>query len=270
MRGPRRRAQGAPGLVAAGPAGRPAVRPLQPRQLTEPSDPTEQRPRRWGLGDAALGVLVGLVLTNLVAAVVLEATGRSGQGIDELPLSFVALFQVPQWVGTLGVTWLAVRRKGNGLVDDLDLRVEPRDVPVGLALGAATQLFLVPLLYAPILRLLDRSSDDVAAEARELTDRATGFGVVLLILVVVLIAPVVEEIFFRGLLMRSLEHRFGRAPALIGSATLFGAVHFQWLQLPALVMFGLVAGWLAQRYGRLGPAIFAHIAFNAVTVIVLL
>lgn len=211
-----------------------------------------------------------MVLTNVVAALVLEATGRTGQDFDDLPLTFTALFQVPQWVGTLGVTWLAVSRKGNGVVEDLGLRAEPRDVPLGLALGALTQLILVPLLYAPLLRLLDQSSDDVAAEARELTDKASGLGIVLLIVVVVLIAPIVEEIFFRGLLLRSLEARFGPGPALLGSSALFGLAHFQWLQLPALVMFGLVAAALTQRYGRLGPAIFAHIAFNAVTVIILL
>jgi membrane protease YdiL (CAAX protease family) len=205
-----------------------------------------------------------------VAAITLELTGRTGQDIDELPLTFIAFFQVPQWAGTLGVTWLAVHFKGNGLVRDLGLRVERADVPRGLLLGAATQLFLVPLLYAPILRLTDRSTDDVASEARELTDKATGIGVALLILVVVLLAPVVEEIFFRGLLLRSLENRLGSGWALASSSVLFGLTHFQLLQLPALIMFGLVAGWLAQRYDRLGPAIFAHIAFNAVTVFVLL
>jgi membrane protease YdiL (CAAX protease family) len=256
-------------MVAAGPPRRAAVRALLARQLT--ADPTTTaQPRRWGLGDAALAFVVGVVLTNVVAALVLEATGRTGQDIDELPLTFIALFQVPQWVGTLGITWLAVHRKGDGLVRDLDLRVAPRDVPTGLALGTATQLVLVPLLYIPLLRLLDRSGDDVAAEARELTDKASGLGVVLLFLVVVLAAPVVEEIFFRGLLLRSLEARIGGGPALVLSSVLFGFAHFQWLQLPALVLFGLVAGALAQRFGRLGPAIFAHIAFNAVTVIVLL
>ena len=54
------------------------------------------------------------------------------------------------------------------------------------------------------------------------------------------------------------------------SALFFGVVHFEPLQTPALVLFGLVAGWLVQRYGRLGPSIFAHMAFNAITVAILL
>lgn len=255
-------------MVAAGPARRAAVRAVQPRQLSSPA--SDARPPRWGLGDAALAFVAGVVLTQLVAVVVLEATGRTDQPYDDLPLSFIALFQLPQWGATLGITWWAVARKGNGLVEDLGLRIIGRDVPVGLAIGAATQAFLVPLLYAPILRLLDRTPDDVGEAARELTDKASGLGVVLLVLVVVFVAPVVEEIFYRGLLLRSLERRMGPGWALALSSTLFGLAHLQLLQLPALIMFGVVAGALAQRHGRLGPAIFAHIAFNAVTVAVLL
>ena len=47
-------------------------------------------------------------------------------------------------------------------------------------------------------------------------------------------------------------------------------VHFEPLQTAGLVLFGLVAGWLVQRHGRLGPAIFAHMGFNAVTIAILL
>ena len=44
---------------------------------------------------------------------------------------------------------------------------------------------------------------------------------------------------------------------------MFAAVHLQLLQFPALVLIGLVLGWLTLRTGRLGPAIWAHVAFNA-------
>ena len=57
--------------------------------------------------------------------------------------------------------------------------------------------------------------------------------------------------------------------ALLSSA-IFSAVHFQPLLLPALFAVGLVFAWLAQRYQRLGAAIWAHAAFNATTVISLL
>ena len=93
---------------------------------------------------------------------------------------------------------------------------------------------------------------------------------VLLIVVVVFGAPVVEELFFRGLALRAFERRLGRWVGLVVSSLVFGLVHFQPLQFPALVMFGLIAGWLAQRDGRLGRAIWAHVGFNTWTVGLLL
>jgi membrane protease YdiL (CAAX protease family) len=93
---------------------------------------------------------------------------------------------------------------------------------------------------------------------------------VLLVLLTVIGAPIVEELFFRGLLLRSLERRL-RAPLAIGvAALLFSLAHFQVLQFLALVIFGAIAGTLAHRAQRLGPAIWAHVAFNATTVVVLL
>jgi membrane protease YdiL (CAAX protease family) len=79
----------------------------------------------------------------------------------------------------------------------------------------------------------------------------------------------VEELFFRGLVQRAVARRFGRVAAIGASAVLFGLAHFELLQLPALILFGVVLAVLADRTGRLGPGIVAHAAFNAVTVLTL-
>src|SRR5690606_26443958 len=98
---------------------------------------------------------------------------------------------------------------------------------------------------------------DVEGPARELTEMARSpVDAILLVLIVAVGAPVIEELFFRGLLLRSLERRVGSRVAIAGSALVFAAVHFQVVQFPALVMFGLVTGWLTVRSGRLGPAIW--------------
>jgi len=90
-----------------------------------------------------------------------------------------------------------------------------------------------------------------------------------LAIVVVVGAPVVEELFFRGLVLRSLQRRFGDVWAVVGSAMLFGVAHFEPLQLPALVGLGVVLGVMAVYNKRLGPSIFAHAGFNLVTMIAL-
>jgi membrane protease YdiL (CAAX protease family) len=142
----------------------------------------------------------------------------------------------------------------------------------GGSIGALLQLVALPLLYWPLLRLLDKGASDLEGPAREVTDRADGpLGVLLLILIVGVCAPVVEEIFYRGLFQQALRKRGVPTAAAIGiTAVVFGLSHGQLLQLPALILFGVVAGILAHRSGRLGPAIAAHVAFNMVTVIALL
>lgn len=228
-------------------------------------------PPRWGLGDAAVGWLVVQVFALVWGTTVLTLAGRAGQTFDELPLSVVALVQLGLALGFFAVPWFATTRKGNGLVADLGLRVKARDLWQGGLAGVALQLIAIPLLYLPLLWVLGKSARDLEGPARSLSDRATGtVGVVLLVLIVGVLAPIFEEIFFRGLVQGALLKR-GLPPwAAVGiSAVVFAVTHFELLQLPGLVLAGVLFGALAARAGRLGPAIAAHVGFNMATVVAL-
>jgi uncharacterized protein len=231
--------------------------------------PERQAEVRWGLGDAALGWVIAQV-GGAIAVVIVLAINNDAADLEDLSLAWLAVAQLGLWVGMLGVPLVASKLKGNGPVRDFGLRSEGWDAPLGFAAGLLTQLILIPLLYGPIFWLTDLDSSDLEDPARGLTDRATNsFGVAMLILIVGIGAPIVEEIFYRGLLQRSLERRFGVWTGILGSAVLFGVSHFQLLQLPALVLFGVVLGVLAQRTGRLAAPIAAHIVFNMTTVLFL-
>jgi hypothetical protein len=233
------------------------------------------------MGDAAVGFLVANTFAVLVGGVVLAALGFydevtvdlvGGVTVKEvvptISLALTAILQVPLWTGYLGAPILAARRKGNGVVRDFGLRMRWYDLPMGAAAGLATQLLVVPLIYLPLSNVID--VDALSDSARELTGKADDpMGVVLLVLIVVVGAPIVEELFFRGLLMRSIENRFGVVVGVLASSLLFGAIHVQPLQLPALAAFGLVAALLTVTTGRLGPAIWAHVAFNGIATAVL-
>lgn len=255
-----------------------------PRQLSTlpppppPAGPPPAGPRavRWGVGDAIAGLLIANLVAAFLGAVILAASGYVDEAADgDLPLAMIAILQIPLWAGYLGVPLYAAKAKGNGVVADFGLRMEPLDVPKGLAAGLGTQIVAIPLLYAAIFRVTDALGwdldRDLSADARELTAKATDVvGVVLLVLIVVVAAPIIEELFFRGLFLRAVERRAGRRWALWVTALVFGAVHLQALQFPALTLIGLVLGWLTLRTGRLGPAIWAHIAFNGVATALLL
>lgn len=226
--------------------------------------PTAER-RSWGLGHVVLGLLLA---EAMVLATILAFGLDSGEGgRDDLSLEMIALLQASLWLGTIGVpVWLIWARGVSW--SELGWGFRRHDTLSGLLIGIGTQVVAVPLLYLPIMLFTDDL--DVAEPARELVDKATGTGVVLLVLVVVVGAPIVEEVFYRGLTLRALEGRMRPTFALILSSLLFAAIHFQVTQFPALLLFGLVAGRLAQKDGRIGRAIWAHIGFNATTIIILL
>jgi membrane protease YdiL (CAAX protease family) len=226
---------------------------------------------RWGLGDAALGWLVALLVGQIWLAIVITATGHQGDDFDLLPLSILALGGLGQTLSFFAVPYAVTRVKGNGIVTDLGLRARWSDLWYGGIPGLVLQFALVPL-YWPLLQLLDKSTRDLEGPARSLSDRADGVGgALLLVLIVGVLAPIFEEIFYRGLVQRAfLKHGFSPVVSIGATAVVFGASHFQLLQLPGLVLAGALFGALAYRSGRLGPAIAAHMAFNMVTVVGLL
>jgi len=232
-----------------------------------PSDQAgdEGRVPRWGAGVAVGGFLVGLILAGWAIALWDAASGvnRRSYGADVVGL-------IGLWIGMLGAVVVFTRVRGRRpLAATLGLRFKPSDVPVGVGCGLASQFLLVPLLYLPLRAVNSHIYRDLGKPAESLTRRAHGPGFVVLSVLVIVGAPVVEELFFRGLLQRSLAGWLGPGPAIGAAALGFGLAHGEAVQLLALVAFGVVLGVLAQRSGRLGPGIVAHAAFNGATIAVI-
>ncbi len=223
--------------------------------------PKEQQ---WGIRHVILGWLLGQVSVILA----LVALGLIDQNInlDDPSLEITAILQAALWVGTLGIPLWLYYTKGISW-KQFGWGFNKSDVFQGLLIGLGTQI-AGGLLYLPLLVIFD--DIDVSEPARELVDKATGFGVFLLFLVVVVGAPVVEEIFFRGLTLKAFEKKMGSRSAAIVSSLFFAIAHLQLVQFPALLLFGLVAVYLVRKHDRLGRAVWAHVGFNATTVIALL
>jgi uncharacterized protein len=221
------------------------------------------------VGLAVLGWLVASLIGSAGATILLAAAGHRRTDPDLLPFWLLAVEQLPLYVALIGATVVISRQWGTGRVrDDYGIRFRLVDL-WGLVIGVVMQLVFLPVVYKILSVVIDTSSLD--KPAKKFTDRANGsVGVALLILVIVIGAPVAEEIFFRGLVMRSIAARYSDAIALVGSAVMFALVHLQPLQFAGLALFGMVLAYCAQRTGRLGMGIAAHMSFNATTVVVLL
>ncbi len=220
---------------------------------------------RWGFVEVAGWYLAAFIGQMLVLGLLGVIEGDDLP--DTLPVVMLFLIQVPQWLAYGLGPIITTKRRGNGPVADLGMRIIPADLGVGLPVGLVAQLALIPLLYWPITKLVESDPGDAA---RDLIDRIDGpIDVILMFILVVIMAPLVEELFYRGLFMGALRQRLSDTMSIVLSGIVFAAVHFQPLQFPGLLVFGLILGYLRVRYDRLGPAWAAHLSFNAVTFAVL-
>lgn len=181
------------------------------------------------------------------------------------------------WTAGAGASASSRRPLLRALREDfgLSLRLWP-DVPLGIAVGVASQYLLVPALELPLAPFVPHLFHRLGHPAETIVGQVHGPLLIILGLLVCVGAPVFEELMFRGLLLRALAGRLaglgprlGPVVAVVLTGVVFGLVHFEALQFLALAGFGIVLCVLAWRTGRLGPGIVAHAAFNAVSLAVI-
>lgn len=256
----------------------------------DPSDPGA----RWRIQLAIGALFAGVMLSILLGGALIAAggwdfdvasdrgadfgrvVGQAGRGEapdhNRIPLVVQVLANTPLWATFIGVP-LVARRRGLDWRRDLGWAMRPVDVPLGLAIGVATQLALAPL-YFVVFPFID--NEDLERPARDLIAGATSpVGVVALIGFTVVAAPVCEEVLYRGLLFRGIlgmeaGRRGALALAVVVSSAIFAASHLQVVQFPGLMLIGVVAALALHRTGRLATAIWIHAGFNATTVAILL
>jgi len=207
-----------------------------------------------------------VAFAGYAAAIVVSAlTGGLAAGLagDTDGVVTMVAGQLGFWAVLIATVWHELPGRDQPVTARLGLRFRWVDAPIGLVVGVATQLVVLPALYLPFRSLID--DDDLSGPARDLLGGTSGIGLAVIGVSVVVVAPVVEELFFRDLLLRGMKHRWGMTAAVVGSSVVFGATHFQALQLPALATAGAVFAVAAGRTGRLGTAIAVHAAFNATT-----
>lgn len=232
--------------------------------------PTRVRSNQAGidLSQAAVVWLVTWVVGNVVGATVVSATRY--QSATDAPVWVTMVLAAGLWAPMLVGLWLLsnrfgrVRRGRGQFADQYGLRFKVVDL-IGVPIGVLSQLVVLRLVYWPLERGWPQtfSRSRVERNARDLYDRAHGGWLVGLVAVVVIGAPFVEELMYRGLLQGAAVRRLNDAVAVVVIAAFFALIHFRWVELPGLFVFGLILGTCALRTGRLGMSIAAHMAFNA-------
>jgi membrane protease YdiL (CAAX protease family) len=220
---------------------------------------------RFTVGVAVFAWLLAYVAALPLQGILISITGHGGEKSDSWPISLTVLSVLCLWIPFVVALVVVSRRWGQDQFSR-DFKVHLRWVDLaGLPIGIASQLLLVPLIYWPLQRIWPDafSSDEIEQRARELWDKAHGGWIVVLVVVVALGAPIIEELVYRGLILQALQSRLNDWVALIISAAWFALIHLQPVELPGLFAFALVLGICFQRTGRLGMSVMAHIGFNA-------
>lgn len=220
---------------------------------------------------AALTWTAAWLVGVLVVAPVAVAAMGADLG-DDLTIPQMTVVAVGGWAAFLLALALVTRFRGSGSwAADFGLRILPVDL-IGIPLGVALQLAVVPALYAPLRGLWPDtfSSQQLEERAQDLADRASGGSTVLLVLLVVVGAPIVEELVYRGMLQRSLSSVLSRRAALVSIALWFALIHLSPVEYPGLFVAGLVFGGCVTLTDRIGPSILTHAAFNATGIFVVL
>lgn len=96
-------------------------------------------------------------------------------------------------------------------------------------------------------------------------DRAAPFAANFVVVAVV--APVVEELMFRGLGFAAVRDAFGATAAIVATSLAFGLAHGLIVGFPVLTIFGGILAWLRLKTSSLYPPIALHAVFNGAALI---
>ena len=220
---------------------------------------------KFSLKIAILTWVACYAIAVFLSSIILLVTDNSDLVAGKEPKWFLGVSALALWASFLIGLYFVSQRFGSR-VFTRDYFFKFRKVDLwGVPIGVVSQLVLVGLVTWPFrMAFPDKFAPElVEKRARDLFDNATGGWLVVLVIVVVVGAPLVEELVYRGLIQSSLSGRFGDNSALLISSVWFAVVHLQLVELPGLLAFALVLSFCFKRTNRLGMSVIAHVAFNA-------
>jgi membrane protease YdiL (CAAX protease family) len=224
------------------------------------------------------GWLIFLLGTALLVGLSLRALGYRRQNLPNLAAASTSFFAVQGYaatfylVGLLVVRFLA-KRRGYELFACYFPAIGLRPVLLAGLIGFGTAgVYLIVILVLAWTSVLH--FHPTIATAAVLHQRLGRFAISGLVYII--IAPIAEEIYFRGLLLDSLRQRFFPLLSVLITAAVFSLVHVQfllhpgivgWLATAALVIMGIFNALWAQRTHSLRGPVAAHASYNAILIL---
>ena len=204
-------------------------------------------------------------MSMLMSRLAQEMTGK-GHALDEMALTMRAAEEMEKHTApvllisgilTLLSCWIICSLRNKRLSEEVCLRrIDKKGVLPLLALGMI--LNIAVSFFMQVLPLPQSWMESYA----ESTSVLSGGNIIMQWVSSILIAPVMEEMIFRGFVYTRLKRGIPIWLAAILSALLFGAMHGNLLWSAYTCLFGVLLVWCFERYGSLAASILLHMAFN--------
>ena len=182
-------------------------------------------------------------------------------------ISFTVLYGI-QVILMLGVVWFFAIRRRRSTLRDLGLKYYSIIKTIWYCFISLLVIFLVSFLYVFLMNSL--FGIEAPSSKIEVLVRNRSISSNILLVVVAVIAPLSEEVFFRGFLYSAFKKSWGINVALFLSSFLFAIVHLELYSFIPLMIIGWLLAYLFEKTKSLMPAIFLHSVYNLILILILL
>ena len=222
--------------------------------------PRAQRFPTWGDMLAVVGIyLLATVATSIVTAIAAAVSGGAESLAERMssgPMSALS-YGLSMALTIVGVLIYRKLRRGEGRVFRLSLRgFNPMLILWGFVL-----VLITGIVIEPVLNLFPESFLEL------LNNMGANGGWSVLMLAV--LAPVMEEVLFRGILLEAVREKYSSGRAIVVSALMFGVIHIIPQQVVNAFVIGLILGFIYVRTNSLWPVIIIHALNNAMAYVIM-
>ncbi|MGH3797197.1 MAG: lysostaphin resistance A-like protein [Pseudonocardiaceae bacterium] len=250
--------------------GAPPLPRFGPGAMVPPREPADQPdPRRgWYMLAVFAFAEVTFLVTSVLVLVPFELNARDlAVGGPLPPLALVTALVVPTVVAALvAVTGVAIVGRGATLRErlrtELSVRWRWRDLGLGLALGAVGLILTLPASALWARWVGQAHANSAVGEVFDSQRLPIGIGIVTFF-AVWLVAPICEEVLYRGVLWRAMQYwGWNRWVVLVVTTVAFSFAHLELLRTPLLLVITLPIALARLLTGNLVASIAAHQANN--------
>ncbi len=239
------------------PATEPAEDPMNDPRFEAPR---AQRFPTWGDMLAVVGIyLLATVATSIVVSIVAAISGGVGSLAERMssgPMSLLS-YALSMGLTIVGVLIYKKLRRGEGRAFRLSLRgFNPMLILWGFVL-----VLITGIVIEPVLNLFPESFLKLVNQM----GAKGGWSILML----VILAPVMEEVLFRGILLEAVRSKYSSGRAIVVSALMFGVIHFIPQQVVNAFVIGLILGYIYVRTDSLWPVIIIHALNNAMAYVIM-